>query len=96
MAYGATARNRTADLLITNQLLYQLSYGGTLAGILHKTRLVAPHSRKSVRRVIGGDESPGLIGDRGRVAPGPVIDTGARFAFMGPVGRLPQTNPADE
>ena len=24
--YGAVARNRTADLLITNQLLYQLSY----------------------------------------------------------------------
>ena len=25
---GAGARNRTADLLITNQLLYQLSYSG--------------------------------------------------------------------
>ena len=25
---GATARTRTAGLLITNQLLYQLSYGG--------------------------------------------------------------------
>ena len=25
---GAVARNRTADLLITNQLLYQLSYNG--------------------------------------------------------------------
>ncbi len=24
----ATERDRTADLLITNQLLYQLSYGG--------------------------------------------------------------------
>ena len=29
--HGATARIRTADLLITNQLLYQLSYGGTTA-----------------------------------------------------------------
>ncbi len=28
--YGADARIRTADLLITNQLLYQLSYIGTL------------------------------------------------------------------
>ena len=28
MIFGATARTRTADLLITNQLLYQLSYGG--------------------------------------------------------------------
>ena len=26
---GAEARNRTADLLITNQLLYQLSYLGS-------------------------------------------------------------------
>jgi hypothetical protein len=28
MGNGATARTRTAGLLITNQLLYQLSYGG--------------------------------------------------------------------
>jgi hypothetical protein len=27
---GAPARSRTADLLITNQLLYQLSYKGFL------------------------------------------------------------------
>jgi hypothetical protein len=27
---GADERSRTADLLITNQLLYQLSYVGTL------------------------------------------------------------------
>ena len=27
---GAPTRTRTADLLITNQLLYQLSYRGTL------------------------------------------------------------------
>ncbi len=26
--YGAPTRTRTADLLITNQLLYQLSYRG--------------------------------------------------------------------
>ena len=26
--YGAGTRNRTTDLLITNQLLYQLSYAG--------------------------------------------------------------------
>ena len=29
---GATERSRTADLLITNQLLYQLSYGGISVG----------------------------------------------------------------
>ena len=27
--YGAVERNRTSDLLITNQLLYQLSYNST-------------------------------------------------------------------
>ena len=26
--FGADSRNRTRDLLITNQLLYQLSYAG--------------------------------------------------------------------
>ena len=30
--FGAGARTRTEDLLITNQLLYQLSYAGMLAG----------------------------------------------------------------
>ena len=29
---GADGRTRTADLLITNQLLYQLSYVGTSQG----------------------------------------------------------------
>ena len=29
--YGAASRTRTDDLLITNQLLYQLSYGGKLS-----------------------------------------------------------------
>ena len=29
---GAGERTRTADLLITNQLLYQLSYAGMCAG----------------------------------------------------------------
>ena len=30
--YGAGGRTRTDDLLITNQLLYQLSYAGRLGG----------------------------------------------------------------
>ena len=30
--YGADERSRTSDLLITNQLLYQLSYVGVLCG----------------------------------------------------------------
>ena len=30
MKNGALTRTRTADLMITNQLLYQLSYKGTL------------------------------------------------------------------
>jgi hypothetical protein len=28
IVHGATSRDRTNDLLITSQLLYQLSYGG--------------------------------------------------------------------
>lgn len=32
--YGADGRNRTADLLITNQLLYRLSYIGRKAAII--------------------------------------------------------------
>ena len=31
---GAPARTRTADLMITNQLLYQLSYAGTFFFII--------------------------------------------------------------
>lgn len=33
---GAGTRNRTRDLLITSQLLYQLSYTGTRAAIVCK------------------------------------------------------------
>ena len=32
--YGAGTRNRTTDLLITNQLLYQLSYAGLMGPII--------------------------------------------------------------
>jgi hypothetical protein len=31
---GAGSRNRTDDLMITNQLLYQLSYAGAPHGVL--------------------------------------------------------------
>ena len=31
--FGADVRNRTADLLITNQLLYQLSYVGFICQV---------------------------------------------------------------
>ena len=37
---GAPTRTRTADLLITNQLLYQLSYRGTAASFSKFTKLV--------------------------------------------------------
>ena len=33
---GALTRTRTANLLITNQLLYQLSYEGIYLMLLHK------------------------------------------------------------
>ena len=39
---GAPTRTRTADLLITNQLLYQLSYRGTLADLGQKNCLCKP------------------------------------------------------
>ena len=32
ISIGAVDRNRTYDLLITNQLLYQLSYNGVFVG----------------------------------------------------------------
>ena len=35
---GAVGRTRTGDLLITNQLLYQLSYNGGSAGIRETPR----------------------------------------------------------
>ncbi len=45
--YGADERNRTSDLLITNQLLYQLSYISTAAGF----------GRPGCRRPAGPDDS---------------------------------------
>ena len=37
---GAADRNRTGDLLITNQLLYRLSYSSKEARILSKSPLI--------------------------------------------------------
>ncbi len=37
LRYGAGTRVRTADLMITNQLLYQLSYTGIVVIILGRT-----------------------------------------------------------
>ena len=39
--YGAPTRTRTADLLITNQLLYQLSYAGFGAGEENRTPIIS-------------------------------------------------------
>ncbi len=41
---GAPTRTRTADLLITNQLLYQLSYRGTRAWIRINLKHFKPKS----------------------------------------------------
>ncbi len=38
--YGAGTRNRTRDLLITSQLLYQLSYTGVWATIIAVGRVL--------------------------------------------------------
>ena len=40
-ATGAGTRTRTADLLITNQLLYQLSYAGIGAGEENRTPIIS-------------------------------------------------------
>ena len=45
---GAGNRNRTRDLLITNQLLYQLSYAGGTEILLDD-----PQARATARRIAG-------------------------------------------
>lgn len=42
LVFGATVRNRTADILITSEVLYQLSYGGTLQRIQNIVSFSAP------------------------------------------------------
>ena len=43
---GAGSKNRTRDLLITNQLLYLLSYAGNSGAILPLWRRLALHPRR--------------------------------------------------
>ena len=45
---GAPTRTRTADLLITNQLLYQLSYRGTGRRLLSLAKDCKPHFRSNL------------------------------------------------
>ena len=40
----APSRNRTNDLLITSQLLYQLSYGGLLSGVLYGVKALQKYT----------------------------------------------------
>lgn len=46
---GAKNRNRTDDLLITNQLLYQLSYLGTAVVVANPAELVKRNALGSVQ-----------------------------------------------
>ena len=46
---GAATKSRTRDLLITNQLLYQLSYSGTRSGLYAKPWPRSRLERKSFR-----------------------------------------------
>ena len=46
---GAADRNRTGDLLITNQLLYRLSYNGTRSAIITKE---SPSSKTIANRAV--------------------------------------------
>ena len=48
---GAVERSRTSDLLITNQLLYQLSYNGHV--------MLDYEGRKYTENAAGGKESGG-------------------------------------
>ena len=56
---GATERSRTAGLMITNQLLYQLSYGGLIEGgyirIVSKIQLESLRFSAYSRVIIIGD-----------------------------------------
>ena len=47
--FGAAERNRTPDLLITNQLLYQLSYSST---VRHYKRRRACRAIRSTARLV--------------------------------------------
>ena len=49
---GADTKSRTRDLLITNQLLYQLSYAG--AGIIIETGKRGSKLVKALQKAIGG------------------------------------------
>ena len=48
---GAPTRTRTADLLITNQLLYQLSYRGTGVAFSHFVEAMQEESRTHELRI---------------------------------------------
>ena len=48
---GAGERNRTSDLLITNQLLYRLSYSGVRQGSIKRRRLRKQKTTVSRQRI---------------------------------------------
>lgn len=48
---GAAKRNRTSDLLITNQSLYRLSYRGVSSGPRIIGVTPAPHNRETDQRL---------------------------------------------
>ena len=52
--YGAGTRSRTRDLLITSQLLYQLSYTGVMAGdYIESDELVKPSCLIKLKKIGG-------------------------------------------
>jgi hypothetical protein len=54
---GAPRRNRTADPIITNDVLYQLSYRGTAAGLRERRRRRKTAFRPDFPAQFGGDRS---------------------------------------
>ena len=59
--YGAPRRTWTSNLLITNQLLYQLSHGGNTVNILHDKHLIVYLLNAHRRLYTHGKISSGVV-----------------------------------
>ena len=70
MSNGAGDRSRTYDVLITSEVLYQLSYTGTLTfNRLYQVPAKAPTQTNATRKVAIGDESYQITGGKSRNVP---------------------------
>ncbi len=60
---GAGERSRTSDLLITNQLLYQLSYTGRHPGVAEIPRSLSQYSDRLLATGTAGSSAGGAAGE---------------------------------